>query len=325
MNREAKLLVKTSQALSNLEKEVNNGYVGNAYLVSSSDEDVLERFLVEASRLFLKIEKEVDDEKVLETLHPNLRIFGFDKGRLDNETILNIINQTFLSREIDELPKVICIYDLSKAERAMQNKLLKTIEEVQNNQIILIGTMNKSYVLDTIKSRCRSINIEKFSFDKVKSVYKNEDPEKLKVAYDFASSNLTIIDKVLRDEEFYQLYSLCEDIFLNMLTTKDIMSFYKRYLDIAPSDAMLQQKKEYGIKILEIFEVYTHLLIDNIENQSSNDIMNKIISRYSLRALSCIADNILLAYDKLKANVDGFEVFKSFLYKLLEDRYKCLQ
>ncbi len=131
--------------------------------------------------------------------------------------------QVFLARKpYQAAVKVGLLLEANNLTLAAQNAFLKTLEEPPENSLIILGTRQKSDLLETVVSRCQVINlsslnnsVDKETYDKYKqlltSLYKNKLGERIKtiepftknkdIALDFCQKIIAVNQKLLHQED----------------------------------------------------------------------------------------------------------------------------
>lgn len=110
--------------------------------------------------------------------------------------------------------KVVIVDSIDEMNTSAQNAILKILEEPIKNTYIFLVCHNINNVLETIKSRCREVNVNKYNFqqwkdiltyvcnDKIKLLNENQ----LSILYDLSNSSIsTAIDII--DEDGIFLYN----------------------------------------------------------------------------------------------------------------------
>lgn len=92
--------------------------------------------------------------------HPELKIIEAEGQFLKKEQILEL-QQEFSKKPLFSMRKVYVIKNAEKLNQSSANTLLKFLEEPNENIIAILHTTNVYNVIETIKSRCQIIRMEK--------------------------------------------------------------------------------------------------------------------------------------------------------------------
>lgn len=112
---------------------------------------------------------------------------------------LEELQEEFSKKAIESTKKIYIISEVEKLNVSAANSILKFLEEPEDNIIAILLTDNVYQILDTIKSRCQIITLNKNEKELETSV----DSVKKRIARELASSNEEL-ERFLTDEEFYR-------------------------------------------------------------------------------------------------------------------------
>jgi DNA polymerase III gamma/tau subunit len=145
--------------------------VGHAYmLVSPDDEIVKEFFTLLATTIFCETKSACmhcsQCSTVVHDNHSDVVVLNRNAENIKVETIRDMTKDASI-RSLSGT-KLYYIHRADMMSAASQNKLLKTLEEPPKGVTIFLGVSNESAMLDTIKSRCRSVYLDVFDNEVVK-------------------------------------------------------------------------------------------------------------------------------------------------------------
>ena len=129
--------------------------------------------------------------------------------------------------------KVIVINEADRLSRISYESLLKTLEEVNGNIIIILLVEKVSIIPETIISRCQLWKLENISQDKLKEELINRFPDKLNdidKIISFGSPTIGDSIEMLNDSIFFEERQNCIERTINLL--------------ISPSSKKLEYSKE---------------------------------------------------------------------------------
>ncbi|MCE3254809.1 MAG: polymerase subunit delta [Rickettsiaceae bacterium] len=141
-----------------------------------------------ATKILLSSSKnqEEDLKKIQQQSHPDLLIVKKDQKKRDIsvEAVREISQFLSLTSAISK-HRVIIIDAVDDLNKNSNNAILKTLEEPPQNVFIFLVNHNQRKLLDTIKSRCRTIKISSPSYEDFKTVLKKNfdgiDEEEIRV------------------------------------------------------------------------------------------------------------------------------------------------
>jgi len=142
--------------------------------------------------------------------------------------------------------RVLIINNAHGMNVASQNSLLKTLEEPNGTSIIILVTHESGAILDTIKSRCQSINFNLVALDEIRKAFHgkvdNRDLEKISI---FSMGRPGEAEKIINNEERLKE----KDLFVKDLRVLVSMDLVKK-MDLAESYSKNIPKT---VKILEFW------------------------------------------------------------------------
>lgn len=131
----------------------------HAYLFIVDDYDLAIDFLI---KLSLKINNEEITESNIEKIKNDnnfdITIINTEKNNISKENIVNI-EKKYSTKSLSNNKRIYIINEAYKLNRSSSNTLLKFLEEPEENIISFLVVKNKNVLLDTIISRCVTINV----------------------------------------------------------------------------------------------------------------------------------------------------------------------
>lgn len=221
------------------------GALSHAYLVVCADESMLESYLTELSKLIVKSGDELADAKVFnrieKKIHPDVVFYPKDK-KLSVADADDIVAQSVVKPM--ELNLRVFVAVKFEELNQYQNKLLKTLEEPPKNVIILMGAVNESAVLATVKSRSKILNIPPFSDNALKNSLKTEcrDEKKLDIAIALSDGRLGEALRYYNAEDTEDLFNYCLSVMEDMNKAKDVLTFADKMRSFAVRDVIAALK-----------------------------------------------------------------------------------
>ena len=218
-----KNLIGNKNTLAKLTDSARSGSLGHAYLFAGPENIGKTTLAEQLAKIILcssssQGECECQNCKLVNILqHPDLHIFdGYDA----NIEEIRELSQSLELKPYQSKSRVAIVSHIDRLSVQALNSFLKTLEEPNDNTVIILTAENKSNVLSTILSRVRTVDLcpattkEVFEFLNLESgvkkylaneiskisggrvglaLYYNENPEKVEAAYKDS-------------EEFYRRY-----------------------------------------------------------------------------------------------------------------------
>ncbi|MDE7306408.1 MAG: hypothetical protein K2N33_03380 [Clostridia bacterium] len=141
----------------------DGGKLSHAYMLHFADARNLRAVLkIFALRFFGLDETATDGKRLLNEALPDCRIFPEEGKKLNAEAVAAILDDSAM-RPLERDKKLFIICGFEQASPLLQNKLLKTLEEPPQGVYFLLGATSLSPVLDTVRSRVKTLTIPPFS------------------------------------------------------------------------------------------------------------------------------------------------------------------
>lgn len=205
--------------------------------------------------------------------------------------------------------KIFILNNIDKASIAAQNKLLKTLEELNDSTVIIFTTSQKKDILPTILSRCNEFNLPKLSENEFIELLKEENSQNLDLhtIYDLCDAKLILGKNMLSDESVISINKVVINIF-NTINANNIYKF---------SEKILEEKGNLRKYLNIMTSVLNKIIFDKISNNSTD---NDIQKRYSLTDLLNISNLLALSNKKIKFNTNEASIVDNLLIKIMEAR-----
>lgn len=203
--------------------------------------------------------------------------------------------------------KIYIIDEAEKMNQQAQNALLKTIEEPPAYGIIMLLTTNADSFLQTIRSRCITLNLKSVKDTVIKEhlMSKYHIPDyQAEVCTAFAQGNVGKAIQLASSEDFNEL-------------KKEVLQLLKRIddIDISELGAAVKRITEYKLSINDYFDLMMVWYRDVLYNKATNDV-NKLIfkdevyeikkqaAKHSYQGIEEIIKALDTAKVRLNANVN---------------------
>ena len=255
-------------------------------------------------------------KKLLTNNHPDVMYFP-TKNQLLVEDSNKISNESFV-RPIFADKKIFIIKDFDKSTEEAQNKLLKIFEEPNENVYYLLSTTNLEKVLPTIRSRCFKIQLGMLSKKQIESQILASCDKPL--VLELGKGNLGKTLDLSRQKDLSEILSLAKSIFLDMKSSKQVVSF---------AGKVLSKKDNFTLLI----EIMTILLEDMllkickkdalITLQTQMSFLSQVAEDYSVKSVCEIEKLLRKVQEERTYNVNLPAIVDNLLLGILEVKYIC--
>ncbi len=325
INKLEKIIYETP-LFGKIKNEIIKQEFTNVYLVESADDIYLRTFMMMFATLFLSDNinnfEQFSTEIAKIENHPNINIFGFQDEKINMDLVDNILDVTILSSYLSNKKKIILVNDISTFDIRYQNKLLKTLEESNSNNIFILGAKNSTLVIDTVKSRCKKIQLPKLANETVLPLFDGYQENRFDFAYQFFSGNISTMYNIIEDDEYFNIYNIVKETMLGMRNSRQILEYYERVNEFISRKGNLEKSRMYLSKLMDMYSVYIKYLIE-FDASNEDGEAEEILKFYNKISLAYIIYNIIEVNTKNKFNINPNELYKMFLFKMLEVRYQC--
>jgi len=314
--------LKKTRAFSILKSDISNG-MGHAYIINCPDEEtVKEFFLLAACAAFCERKDEClfcpSCVKVLNNSHADVFTVNEEGKTVKVDEVKRIIESAYI-KGLESERKLYFINRADLMTREAQNKLLKTLEEPPLGVSFFLGVSNLAATLETIRSRCRIINIEPFSKEEVFDVvYKiTNDKEASNIASLCSNGLLGHAMEIAGSEIYSKVYKKAGQFFTDCKKTSDIAAYL--------SDKTIVQNAKDFLSILSLM-FYDMICYKEGKGRDISDgslsVIKTASEEYGLKALCESIFKIAEAEMKLSLNLGAQSVIESLLFGILEAKYK---
>lgn len=235
--------------------------------------------------------------------------------------------RTQINNDIDIKPyssryKVYIVDEAQKMNQQAQNALLKTIEEPPAYAIILLLTTNADSFLQTILSRCITLNLKAVKEDKIKEYlmkhYQIPDYQ-ADICAAFSQGNVGKAIQLASSEEFGELKA-------------SVLQLMKRLedIDLYEMTGAVKQIAEYKLSVNDYFDLMMSWFRDVLYLKATNDVdglifkdevydIKKQAAKRSYQGIETILEALEKAKIRLNANVNFDLVIELLLLTIKEN------
>ena len=157
-----KQLIFGTAAYKTFANDSQSGRLSHAYMLHFNDAKNLRLALkIFATRFFGLDGEEVDGKRLMNETLTDCRIYPEEGKKLTADAVSELLADSAL-QPLERENKLYIISGFNEASALLQNKLLKTLEEPPRGVYFLLGATTLAPVLDTVKSRVKTLSIPSF-------------------------------------------------------------------------------------------------------------------------------------------------------------------
>jgi len=310
--------ITKTEDFKNFEQKAKRGDLAKTIMLVSKDSDYCFQFARLLSCLIFDGEK-IESEnylKVLADAHPDLKTYPSKEKLLvaDSEDIVfeSSVKPIFANK------KVFIIRDIDKGMESAQNKLLKTLEEPENNVYFILTTSNINLVLPTIRSRCVKTHLGKLDEKDIKSfIGENENSS---LAYALSEGLIGKAEKLVHKKELKPLFESVLSVVTDLKSSKDMLPYSKTI-----SQFIGESELVFSAFSL-IIEDLLYIKSGNIKGIRLKDYQEKLASvqlEYTVKSIIEIRTLIDKAVREMMFNCNFIVVLENLILNILEVKYLC--
>lgn len=302
-------LVRNSRHIQDYIADAKDGRTTHAYAVICEDEQSVTIALrIMAQALFCQYSacaECIACKRIADGNNSNVHYYDV----YNKDIISSIISATYI-QPFEEGSNVFILDKFDTITAAMQNKLLKTVEEPQEGVIMLLGFTNESAVLPTVASRVKKIYLHIWNDVTIREVLRGggHDTDSIDFAVRFASGSVTRAKSLVQDKSAIANYNRMNEL-LTVLENSSQIPMYIKYFG-AKSEELVA-----SLGMLEL--IFASELRSAVKGAET-----PINKRYNAAAISNIIDCIIDARAQTKVNVSAANIVTNLLLSILEMRYR---
>ena len=294
-----------------LNSDLQNNMLNHSYMLISTDKLLVNEYarfvaqkimcnsLCDACNTCLKI-KNHNHSDVMELPQNEKGIITADADKIVDDSYV-------LPMEGDK--KIYILHNFDECSVAVQNKLLKTVEEPSKSVVFILTCVNEHMVLPTIRSRCKKVTEPALDDDVLANFLKTNysiEENMLKKIIRISGGNLTMAVDYATNSRLLAMRDLCEDMISNMRSSADVLSY----------SVKIQKYKQNIDEFLNILLLVVRDELVSIVNKDK-------ISQYSRSALVESTKIIEEGIKKHKSNCSINSVIEGVLMGMLEVKFRC--
>ncbi len=323
-------IVGHEQIIEHLKTAIEMGKVSHAYILNGPDLSG-KMMIAEAFARALLCEKQdpngcgecrscrqSDDRN-----NPDIIYVKHDKpNTISVDDIRTQLNNDIVIKPYSNQYKIYIVDEAEKMNQQAQNALLKTIEEPPAYAVIMLLTTNADSFLQTIRSRCITLNLKSVKNDVIKSYLMTEKkiPDyQADVCAAFAQGVVGKAIKLASSDDFNEL-------------KESALSLIKRLddIDLYEMGEAIKQISDYKLQVQDYFDLITVWYRDVLYMKATNDVnglifkdevydIKKQASKHSYHGIEAIIEALDKAKIRINANVNFDLVIELLLMTIKEN------
>lgn len=323
-------IVGNEQIIEHLQNAISMGKVSHAYILNGPDLSG-KMMIAEAFARALQCEeqgtegcgvckscKQADDHN-----QPDIIYVKHEKpNNISVDDIRTQLNNDIVIKPYSSKYKVYIVDEAEKMNQQAQNALLKTIEEPPAYAVIMLLTTNADSFLQTIRSRCITLNIKSVKDEVIKSylMSKHHIPDyQADICAAFAQGVVGKAVKLASSDEFNEL-------------KESALSLIKRLddIDVYEMGAAVKQISDYKLQVQDYFDLMMIWYRDVLYMKATNDVnglifkdevydIKKQAAKHSYQGIEVILESLEKAKVRLNANVNFDLVIELLLMTIKEN------
>ena len=255
--------------------------------------------------------------------NPDIIYVKHDKpNTISVDDIRTQLNNDIVIKPYSNQYKIYIVDEAEKMNQQAQNALLKTIEEPPAYAVIMLLTTNADSFLQTIRSRCITLNLKSVKNDVIKSYLMTEKkiPDyQADVCAAFAQGVVGKAIKLASSDDFNEL-------------KESALSLIKRLddIDLYEMGEAIKQISDYKLQVQDYFDLITVWYRDVLYMKATNDVnglifkdevydIKKQASKHSYHGIETIIEALDKAKLRINANVNFDLVIELLLMTIKEN------
>ena len=323
-------IVGHEQIIEHLKTAIEMGKVSHAYILNGPDLSG-KMMIAEAFAIALLCEKQDPDgcgecrscRQSDDRNNPDIIYVKHDKpNTISVDDIRTQLNNDIVIKPYSNQYKIYIVDEAEKMNQQAQNALLKTIEEPPAYAVIMLLTTNADSFLQTIRSRCITLNLKSVKNDVIKSYLMTEKkiPDyQADVCAAFAQGVVGKAIKLASSDDFNEL-------------KESALSLIKRLddIDLYEMGEAIKQISDYKLQVQDYFDLITVWYRDVLYMKATNDVnglifkdevydIKKQASKHSYHGIETIIEALDKAKLRINANVNFDLVIELLLMTIKEN------
>jgi DNA polymerase-3 subunit delta' len=318
-------LVKKTSAYKIVEGEKKAGRLSHAYLIITADQTFHDEYLKVFAQLIADDNSTRTESLINQKLHPDVIFLPKEKKKGEKATEVMVDDVDFLVSEsvikpIELKKKIFVIERVDRAKERPQNKILKTLEEPPQNVHLILGACADFTLLQTLKSRVKTLTIPTFNEQEIFDVLKTECPDhdKLRSAISCGDGTIGKAYSLYGDKFLESAIDTAIDVLVNMKSSKDVLEFSSKVLEL----------KNNLTEFLAVLELLGRDLLCHVEGKDDLIRNKQSITKtkeaqgFTRGAIIHLLECVVEANKRKIFNANVNMLVEWLLFQILEGKYK---
>ncbi len=314
-------IITSSNEYKMLASELEKGSLAKTIMLLSKDSEYSFEFARLLSTLILngglkegQLERNENYVKVLASSHPDVKVYP-TKDKLLVADSEDIVSESSI-RPIFAERKVFIIKNIEQSMEAAQNKLLKTLEEPQNNVYFILTSSNANLVLPTIRSRCSKIELGKLSQKDIELCI--DDCENIELVSQLCEGYVGRAKRLSQMDNLGEMFRAVLNLVTKLKASKELLIYSKELSNF-------YSEQDNIFKFLSL--IYEDLLLIKGGKEgrlsSFKSELEAVSQEYTIKAIVEIEKLINKAVREVGYNCNAMVVIENLLLSILEVKYLC--
>ena len=323
-------IIGQEQIKEHLQNAISAKKISHAYIINGEKSSGKE-FIARVFAMTLQCEKGGTEpcqechscKQALSDNQPDIIYVSHEKpNTISVDDIRTQLNNDIVIKPYSSKHKIYIVDEAEKMNQQAQNALLKTIEEPPAYAVIMLLTTNADSFLQTIRSRCITLNLKSVKNDVIKSYLMTEKkiPDyQADVCAAFAQGVVGKAIKLASSDDFNEL-------------KESALSLIKRLddIDLYEMGEAIKQISDYKLQVQDYFDLITVWYRDVLYMKATNDVnglifkdevydIKKQASKHSYHGIETIIEALDKAKLRINANVNFDLVIELLLMTIKEN------
>lgn len=245
-------------------------------------------------------------KKIIKGSHPDLTIIAPEGEYLKIDQFRKMIRE-IIYKPYEAKYKVFIIQSAHKMQDAAANSILKAIEEVPENSVIILTATSSSGLLDTITSRCQKIGFKLIPKNKIIEILKKNNIacERAEIAASCSNGNLKMALLLGGDEAFWNLRKKIHEVAASLPS----LSLYDALLEAGNLEKKFKTKINDVLMFFlswfkDLMIIKTGKAYNLIENIDKTNELNGASEKYSAMGIKNSLDILIQTRKLYKSNAN---------------------
>ena len=315
-------IYKNSQSHKIVSLDKSRGMLSHAYLIECADRFLLNHYCMLVAKEIFCLDTDTPCEKCIacqKVEHSNmvdLKIYPKEKNIVVDD-VCEIVSDS-IQRPMDSKYKVYILKDFDEATVQSQNKLLKTLEEPPQNVIFILTASSIGSVLQTIKSRVKTISEPLLDRDVATEFLNEQKVRNPRSVATISGGNIDVAFKFANSSDSENIINLVFETMIELRTSADILRF---------SSKILALKKDFTYFLDTFIMLLRDISVCNVpelvafqDRKKDIEMLSKGLSK---KAIELITERLCEIYNKLEFNCNLTGIVDQMLLDILEVKFLC--